>query len=355
MGFFFGAFAIGFLPGFLSWKVVKRQLESNANPYTFNDIAALLGLLLSSTILVVFKPGSSAFAGYALGAATGFLLSPGWNFFKEQRAASIELSKKEYDEEIELINSNWTRIDSTITNKLRLRMNQDELGITEAILLINELNELGYSAEGKLAIMRGYAQNHIGQGVELRSYKLDEGDEEEAEEVHYLYQALTKPTVSGPTIGIILPATINTTYLQGNDGYQSMVAIVSPSGEKLGECGVGIQEAIGGGSSKKVSAFWIRLADINNDQKTYLYLMSSNAFANDAIRKRFVGKGILVRAKTGGQMVLETKAIKVIARVVDLSYEADNKMDKESFFKQIKIELDIRTKVASISKVADNL
>ena len=45
-----------------------------------------------------------------------------------------------------------------------------------------------------------------------------------------------------------------TTYMIGDDLYDDSFSIDSPSGEFLGECGVGISDTIGVGDPKKVTA-----------------------------------------------------------------------------------------------------
>ena len=60
--------------------------------------------------------------------------------------------------------------------------------------------------------------------------------------------------------------------------FDDSFSVDSPSGEFLGECGVGISETIGVGDPNKVSAFEVWLFDKNDIQKVTKVLMSAHAF-----------------------------------------------------------------------------
>ena len=77
-----------------------------------------------------------------------------------------------------------------------------------------------------------------------------------------------------------------TTYMAGDDLYDDSFSIDSPSGEFLGECGVGISDTIGVGDPKKVTAFEVWLFDKNDIQTVTKVLMSEHAFNDAAIRQR---------------------------------------------------------------------
>ena len=65
-----------------------------------------------------------------------------------------------------------------------------------------------------------------------------------------------------------------TTYALGDDLFDDSFSIDSPTGEFLGECGVGISETIGFGEPKKVQAFEVWLFDKNDIQTVTKVLMS---------------------------------------------------------------------------------
>jgi hypothetical protein len=128
------------------------------------------------------------------------------------------------------------------------------------------------------------------------------------------------------------------TYKLGDDLFDDSFSIDSPAGEFLGECGVGISETIGVGDPKKVTAFEIWLFDKNDIQTVTKVLMSAHAFMDDTIRQRLEAKGEPIQANPGGQVVLETAALQLVARVVDMSY-GEGALPPESFFDSLILEL----------------
>jgi len=168
----------------------------------------------------------------------------------------------------------------------------------------------------------------------------------EAPEVPEAHEAQAVPAeempdwVSEPAPPMEQPlATFRTTYTIGDDLYDDSFSIESPaSGDFLGECGVGIAEAIGIGEPKKVSAFEIWLFD-KNDIQTVTKILLSNYTYNDAeTRSRLSAKGDPVMAESGGVVTLETASLIVEARVVDITY-GEGALPDESYFDRLTIEL----------------
>jgi hypothetical protein len=129
-----------------------------------------------------------------------------------------------------------------------------------------------------------------------------------------------------------------TTYMLGDDLFDDSFSIDSPSGEFLGECGVGISEAIGVGEPKKVAAYEVWLFDKNDIQTVTKVLMSEHAFSDESLRQRLSAKGEPFLAEPGSEMVLETATLRLTARVVDMSY-GSGAMPPDSFFERITLEL----------------
>jgi hypothetical protein len=129
-------------------------------------------------------------------------------------------------------------------------------------------------------------------------------------------------------------------YKAGDDLFDDSFSIDSPSGEFLGECGVGISETIGVGVPKKVTAFEVWLFDKNDIQTVTKVLMSAHAFTDPAIRGKLEAKGEPFQAVSGGQTILETATLKLVARVVDMSYGQGGLPDN-SFFDSLVLELAI--------------
>ena len=136
-----------------------------------------------------------------------------------------------------------------------------------------------------------------------------------------------------------------TTYMLGDDLFDDSFSIDAPSGEFLGECGVGISESIGVGDPKRVTAFEVWIFDKNDIQTVTKVFMSQHAFTDEDMRQRLAAKGEPVLAAPGTQTVLETATLRMIARVVDMSY-GESALPDESFFDRMTIELAIWQKEA---------
>jgi len=129
-----------------------------------------------------------------------------------------------------------------------------------------------------------------------------------------------------------------TTYAAGDELYDDSFSIDGPTGDFLGECGVGISETIGVGDPKKVAALEVWLFDKNDIRTVTRVVMSEHTFRDDATRSKLSAKGEPVLAKAGDTLVLETATLRVTARVVDLAY-GGGPLPPNSYFDRITIEL----------------
>jgi hypothetical protein len=136
-----------------------------------------------------------------------------------------------------------------------------------------------------------------------------------------------------------------TTYMAGDDLYDDSFSIDSPSGEFLGECGVGISETVGVGEPKKVAAFEVWLFDKNDIQTVTKVLMSPHAFDDPAIHQRLESKGEPVLTEPGKHILLETATLQLEARVVDMNY-GQGAMPTNSYFDRLTLELAVWPKAA---------
>lgn len=135
-----------------------------------------------------------------------------------------------------------------------------------------------------------------------------------------------------------------TTYVLGDDLYDDSFSIDSPTGEFLGECGVGISETIGVGDPKKVTAFEVWLFDKNDIQTVTKILMSKHAYSDQSIRQRLNSKGELIVVEPGQQVLLETASLQLEARIVDASY-GQGALPEGSFFDRLTLELNVWQKI----------
>ncbi|HOJ00695.1 MAG TPA: hypothetical protein PLL88_03690 [Anaerolineaceae bacterium] len=135
-----------------------------------------------------------------------------------------------------------------------------------------------------------------------------------------------------------------TTYRLGDDLYDDSFSIDSPSGEFLGECGVGIAETIGVGDPKKVSALEVWLFDKNDIQTITKVLMSAHVFNDTAARQRLAAKGETILVEPGQRFIMETATLQLEARVVDMVYARDA-LPENSHFSRLTLEIAVWSKM----------
>ncbi len=133
-------------------------------------------------------------------------------------------------------------------------------------------------------------------------------------------------------------ATFRTVYTLGDDLYDDSFSIESPTGDFLGECGVGIGDVVGVGEPKKVSAFEVWLFDKNDIQTVTKVLMSEYAYNDEATRTRLAAKGDPVLAEEGAVITLQTASLEVEARIVDMKY-GEGPLPPKSYFERLTVEL----------------
>ncbi len=137
-----------------------------------------------------------------------------------------------------------------------------------------------------------------------------------------------------------------TTYVLGDDLFDDSFSIDAPSGEFLGECGVGISETIGVGDPKKVQAFEVWLFDKNDIQTVTKVLMSAHAFNDVATFQRLQAKGEPFMVERNKQVVLETAALQLVATVSDAEY-GKGALPEESYFDRLTLEIAVWPKVVA--------
>jgi hypothetical protein len=139
-----------------------------------------------------------------------------------------------------------------------------------------------------------------------------------------------------------------TTYNLGDDHYDPSFSIELESGEFMGECGVGISETIGVGSPNKVTAFEVWLFDKNDIRTVTKVLMSDYAFNEEALRTKLAPKGEPVLAEVGKDVILETKTLRVRARIVEAEYGAGD-LPPNSFFERLTVDLSTWTSTGQVA------
>ena len=96
-------------------------------------------------------------------------------------------------------------------------------------------------------------------------------------------------------------ARFHTTYTYGHDAYDDSFSIENCNAEFLGECGVGIAESIGAGTTpRRVTALEIWLFDKSDIRTITKVVMSDHAFFDDALKAKLAPKGEPVLARENG-------------------------------------------------------
>lgn len=152
-----------------------------------------------------------------------------------------------------------------------------------------------------------------------------------------IHEGLETPEEDQQTMPV---AQFMTTYMVGDDLYDDSFSIDAPTGEFLGECGVGISETVGVGEPKRVAAFELWLFDKNDIQTVTKVAMSEHAYEDEKIRVRLESKGEPILAETGKQVLLETATLQLEARIVDMEYGEGAAPDR-SFFERLTLELSV--------------
>jgi hypothetical protein len=158
------------------------------------------------------------------------------------------------------------------------------------------------------------------------------------------------PTPSGHTVPVQENTGGNpisqfmTTYTVGDDLYDDSFSIDSPTGEFLGECGVGISETIGVGDPKKVTAFEVWLFDKNDIQTVTKILMSQHAYNDPGYRQKLMSKGELILIEPGQKVLLETASLQLEVKVIDANY-GQGALPSGSYMDRLTLELDVWPKV----------
>jgi hypothetical protein len=139
--------------------------------------------------------------------------------------------------------------------------------------------------------------------------------------------------VEGPPV-----AQFVTTYALGDDRYQDDFEILSEGGEFIGTCGVEVRETLGVGVPAKVTAFDVGLFDRGAIRTVTKVLMSDYAFHDKALVTKLAPKGEPVLAEVDKDIVLETKTLRLRARIVEAEYGVGD-LPRNSFFSRLTLDL----------------
>ena len=134
-------------------------------------------------------------------------------------------------------------------------------------------------------------------------------------------------------------ARFRTAYTRGHDTYDDSFSIESANGDFLGECGVGIAEAVGATTPRNVTAFEVWLFDKNDIRTITKVIMSDHAFFDEALKAKLAPKGEPVLARPKETIILETATLIINAEITEMEYGEGGDMPDGSYFDRFTIEL----------------
>jgi len=147
----------------------------------------------------------------------------------------------------------------------------------------------------------------------------------------------TEPGVA--VAGADLPVkSFNTPYVLGDDYFDPSFSIEIGS-DFMGECGIGVSETIGAGDPKKVTAFEAWLFDKSDIRTVTKVLATQYAYSDPDLRAKLEPKGDIVLLSPGQEIVLETSALRVKARIKELEYAQGASLPPTSFVQKVRFEV----------------
>lgn len=129
-----------------------------------------------------------------------------------------------------------------------------------------------------------------------------------------------------------------TRYSYGDDGFDMSFSIENAQTEFLGECGVGISEVLNNGKPEQATAFEIWLFDKDDIRTVTKVLLSEYAWSNEELRTKLASKGELVPIRQGETVDLETKSLRVRARLREVEYGSGG-VGRNAYFERLVIDL----------------
>ena len=136
------------------------------------------------------------------------------------------------------------------------------------------------------------------------------------------------------------------TYMFGDERFDESKSIELPTGEFLGECGVGIAKTIGVGeleSPPRVAAFEVWVFDHVMNKTATKILVSNYAYGNASFLGDLNSKEQVV-AQQDGKFVLETEALRMFVQIAYMEY-GSGPLPDESYFEHLSLEIAVWPKV----------
>jgi hypothetical protein len=129
------------------------------------------------------------------------------------------------------------------------------------------------------------------------------------------------------------------TYVFGDYHFDESFSIELSNGEFLGECGLGITAPISRVDATRITALEVWIFDKNDPSTCTHVIASQHAFNDLAMRGKLEPKGEVIQADVDAVTVLETRALRLQARVLDVQYGFTDTLPAGSFFDHLVLEI----------------
>lgn len=137
-------------------------------------------------------------------------------------------------------------------------------------------------------------------------------------------------------------ASVDTTYVRGDDRFEYSFPIENETQDFLGDCGIAITESLGSDTPKNVTAFEVWLFDKNDIRTRTKILMSEHAFHDEGLKAKLATKGTeQILAGAGETVVLETVSLILNAIVTEIEYGNEAEQPPESYFDRLSIKFHV--------------
>ncbi len=137
-------------------------------------------------------------------------------------------------------------------------------------------------------------------------------------------------------------ASVDSTYVRGDDRFEYSFPIENEGQEFLGDCGIAIAESLGSDTPKNVTAFEVWLFDKNDIRTRTKILMSEHAFHDEGLKAKLATKGTeQILAREGETVVLETVSLILNAIVTEIEYGNEAEQPPESYFDRLSIKFHV--------------
>lgn len=133
------------------------------------------------------------------------------------------------------------------------------------------------------------------------------------------------------------------TYVYG-DWYFDESFPVEKGLEFLGECGMGITQGVNRYEKDKITALEVWMFDKTDIQTVTHVLASAHAAGSPSLSTELGKKGPVILAEQDAVTELETKALRLRARILSVQYGFSDTLPARSFFEHLVVEIAVFTK-----------